>query len=77
LAGQSELIETGLLIKKLKSNKSNPDYEKTRFFTSSVSNLPIDKITYVLDLNGVTNYSGIGFTNEDIKFEKVILRILF
>jgi hypothetical protein len=53
----------------LKNNKSILDYEKNKdFFTSRLSNLPIDEIiTYVLDLNGVTNYSGIGFTNEDIK----------
>jgi hypothetical protein len=44
--------------------------KKQDFLPVGVSNLPIDKITYVLDLNGVTNYSGIGFTNEDIKFEK-------
>jgi hypothetical protein len=43
---------------------------KKQDFLPVGSNLPIDKITYVLDLNGVTNYSGIGFTNEDIKFEK-------
>lgn len=46
------------------------DYEKVRFLPTNLSGVHIDQITYSLDLTGSTNYGAIGFTDEDIKFDR-------
>ena len=53
-------------------NSINPilDYEKVRFLPIDSSLNHVDKIIYNLNLSGLTSYGQIGFTNDDIKFEK-------
>lgn len=53
------------------------DYEKARFLPLNLSNELINKITYVLDLSGLTTYGSIGFTDDDIKFKKEVFKQTF
>ena len=70
-AGQSELIDK-VFVDVETQNAINPiiDYDKTRYTPLDLNNKPIDKITYVVDLTGATTYASIGFTDDDIKFQK-------
>jgi len=54
------------------------DYEKVRFLPVKFNlenqldvNSHIDNINYILNLDGVTNYGGLGFSNDDIKYQKL------
>ena len=69
--GQSEVIETEYIQKEVKK-ETNPiiDYDKVRFLPINNTFIPINLIRYSLNLLGVTNYGGIGFTDDDIKFKK-------
>ena len=68
--GKSELIEE-VFVKTEVEKAINPitDYEKGRFTPIDLNDVHLDKITYSLDIDG-TNYGAIGFTNDDIRFEK-------
>src|ERR1700747_1938325 len=46
------------------------DYEKVRFLPTDLSSIHIDEITYSLNISGATDYAAIGFTDDDIKFER-------
>lgn len=46
------------------------DYEKVRFLPTDLSGIHLDQINYVLNLSGATDYAGIGFTDDDIKFDR-------
>lgn len=69
--GQSELIDK-VFVDVQVENAINPisDYEKVRFLPLTFYNKPLITITYRLDLSGLTDYKAIGFTNDDIKYEK-------
>jgi hypothetical protein len=69
--GQSELIDR-IFVDVQVENAINPisDYDKVRFMPIGLNNKPIVSISYNLDLTGSTDYSAIGFTNDDIKYEK-------
>ncbi len=68
---QSELIDRVFVdIETEKAINPIVDYEKTRYIPIDSNSLPIEKIIYVLDFNGQTTFGGIGFTNDDIKFQK-------
>ena len=69
--GQSELIDK-VFVDVQVENAINPisDYDKVRFMPIGSNNKPIVSISYNLDLTGSTDYSAIGFTNDDIKYEK-------
>ena len=74
--GQSELIDK-VFVDVQVENAINPisDYEKVRFLPLNSKNKPLITITYNLELSGLTNfkandYKAIGFTDDDIKYEK-------
>lgn len=71
LVDQSELIEKVFVDVEVEK-AINPilDYEKVRFLPTDLSGTHIDKVTYNLNIDGQTSYGGIGFTDDDIKFEK-------
>ena len=46
------------------------DYEKVRFLPLEPSGAHMDRIIYEVDLFGATNFAAIGFTDDDIKFQK-------
>jgi len=71
LVDQSELIDKVFVDVEVEKT-INPilDYEKVRFLPTDLSGLHVDKISYNLDIDGPTSYGGIGFTDDDIKFEK-------
>lgn len=70
LVDQSELIER-VFVETETEKAINPiiDYEKIRFLPTDLLGDEIDKITYVVNLNGDLTYGDIGFTDDDIKFE--------
>jgi hypothetical protein len=70
MVDQSELIER-VFVETETEKAINPitDYEKTRFLPTDLNDNHIDKITYVVNLNGGLTYYDIGFTDNDIKFE--------
>jgi hypothetical protein len=77
LTMEYQLVDQGELINRVfvdvETEKAiNPiyDYEKVRFIPRDSNNININKIVYSLNLDGSTNYSDIGFTDDDIKFEK-------
>lgn len=76
--GQSEIIETEYIKKEVKK-ETNPiiDYDKVRFLPIDNTLIPIKLIRYSLNLLGVTNYGGIGFTDDDIKFKKEAFKQTF
>jgi|ERR1035437_839873 hypothetical protein len=67
---QGELVER-VFVETEVEKAINPilDYEKVRFL-STLSGVTIDEITYSLNISGATDYGAIGFTDDDIKFEK-------
>jgi hypothetical protein len=68
---QSELIDRVFV--EVETEKAiNPiiDYEKTRYTPIDSNNLPIEKIVYVLDFSGQTTYGQIGYSDDDIKYNK-------
>jgi hypothetical protein len=71
MVDQAELIQRVFV--EVEVEKSvNPilDYEKVRFLPLDLSGAHMDRIIYQLDLFGATNYAAIGFTDDDIKFQK-------
>ena len=70
IVDQLEIIER-VFVETETEKSINPitDYEKTRFLPTDLSFNHIDKITYVLNLNGGLTYHDIGFNDNDIKFE--------
>ena len=71
LVDNSELIQK-VFVETEVEKAINPilDYEKVRFLPLDLSGNHIDKITYSLNLTGSTFYGQIGFTNDDIKYQK-------
>jgi hypothetical protein len=71
LVDQAELIQD-VFVETEVDKSINPilDYEKVRFLPLDLSNNHIDKITYDLNFSGNLSYGQIGFTDEDIKFQK-------
>lgn len=71
--GQSELIDK-VFVDVQVENAINPivDYDKVRFTPLNTSNNPINHIMFNLSFSGLpaTSYADIGFSNDDIKFEK-------
>ena len=69
--GQSELIDK-IFVDVQVENAINPisDYDKVRFLPLGSNNKPLVTISYNLDFTGSTNYKAIGFSDDDIKFEK-------
>jgi hypothetical protein len=72
-----QIVDNSELIKRVfvdvEVEKSiNPilDYEKVRFLPTTLSGVHIDKITYSLNLISGTTYGDIGFTDDDIKFDR-------
>jgi hypothetical protein len=71
LVDQSELIDRVFVdVEVEKSINPILDYEKVRFLPLDLSGAHMDRLIYELDLFGATNYGAIGFTDDDIKFEK-------
>jgi hypothetical protein len=70
LVDQSELIERVFVETEIEK-AINPiiDYEKTRFLPTDLLGNHVDKITYVVNLDGKLTYGDIGFTDDDIKLE--------
>lgn len=75
---QGELIERVFVDTEVEK-AINPilDYEKVRFLPTDLSQNHVDKLTYNLNLFGATNYAAIGFTNDDIRFEKNVFKQTF
>jgi hypothetical protein len=71
IVDQGELIERVFVATEVEK-AINPilDYEKVRFLPTDLNGSHIDKITYALDLSGATDYAAIGFTDDDIRFER-------
>lgn len=69
--GQAEVIDQEFVIVETENAiNSIADYDKVRFLpTTSTSNI-LNDVIYMLNISGSTNYGGIGFTNDDIKFER-------
>lgn len=71
--GQSELIDK-VFVEGQVEKAINPivDYDKVRFIPINTDNKIISEITYNLSFSGLptTTYYDVGFTNDDIKFEK-------
>jgi hypothetical protein len=79
-----QIVDNSELIKRVfvdvEVDKSiNPilDYEKVRFLPTDLSLNHIDKIIYNLNLSGLTNYFQIGFTDDDIKYQKANFKETF
>lgn len=71
IVDNSELIQRVFVdVEVEKSINPILDYEKVRFLPTDLSLNHIDKIVYNLNLSGLTNYAQIGFTDDDIKYEK-------
>jgi hypothetical protein len=71
-----QLVDQTDLVKKvfvdIETEKAiNPiiDYEKVRHLPLDLQGLHIDKLIYNVDLNGLTTYGQIGFTDDDVKYE--------
>lgn len=77
LVDQSELIQRDFVDVEVEKN-INPilDYEKVRFLPLDTNKVHVDQITYSVNLLlstgvlGATNYGSIGFSDDDIKFER-------
>lgn len=78
LVDQSELVDR-VFVKEETNKAINGivDFEKTRFFPIDSNDNPIEKIVFILDLSGATNYGDIGFSNEDIKFKRETFKQTF
>jgi hypothetical protein len=68
---QAELVER-VFVQTEVEKAINPilDYEKVRFLPLDLTGIHVDKITYGVNISGATNYAAIGFTDDDIKFER-------
>lgn len=71
IVDQGELIER-VFVQTEVEKAINPilDYEKVRFLPTTLSGVHVDEITYTLNISGATSYGGVGFTDDDIKYEK-------
>lgn len=71
LTGKAELIED-VFVKSETEKAINPivDNDLVRFIPTNESGEISNKLRYVLDLLGNKTYGSIGFTDDDIKFEK-------
>lgn len=71
IVDQGELIER-VFVETEVEKAINPilDYERVRFLPTNLSGVHLDEITYSLNLSGATDYAGIGFTDDDIRFER-------
>lgn len=71
LTGKAELIED-VFVKSETAKAINPiiDYDLVRFVPTNSNGSIMNKLRYVLDLSGNKTYGSIGFTDDDIKFEK-------
>ena len=71
MVDNSELIQR-VFVETEVEKAINPilDYEKVRFLPLDLAGNHIDRVTYMVDLSGSTFYGQIGFTNDDIKYQK-------
>lgn len=71
IVDQAELVETVFVDVEIE-DVINPiiDYEKVRYLPLDLSGNYIDTITYSVNLSGATDYAAIGFSDDDIKYEK-------
>lgn len=72
IVDQAEIVERQFVDVQVE-NAINPiiDYEKVRFTPLNFSGQThIDEIAYTLTISGLTKFADIGFTDDDIKFEK-------
>ena len=71
IVDQAELVERVFVDTEVEK-AINPilDYEKVRFLPTDLSGQHVDKVSYVLNLSGATNYGAIGFSDDDIRFER-------
>lgn len=71
MVDQAELIQRVFVdVEVEKSVNPILDYEKVRFLPLDLSGAHMDRLIYQLDLFGATNYGAIGFTDDDIKYQK-------
>jgi len=71
IVDQAELIERVFVpIEVEKSINPILDYEKVRFLPLTPTAVPINGITFTLNLNGDTTYGDIGFTDDDIRYNR-------
>ncbi len=79
LTGKDELIEKEFV--DIETEKAiNPilDYEKVRFVPVNNSNVIFNNVIYNITFSGgVNNYTGIGFTDDDIKFRRNNFKLSF
>jgi hypothetical protein len=71
IVDQAELIERVFVDVEVEK-AINPilDYEKVRFIPINSIGLNLDQISYNINLSGATDYGSIGFSDDDIKFNK-------
>ncbi len=71
IVDQGELVER-VFVETEVEKAINPilDYEKVRFLPTTLLGAHIDEITYSLNISGATDYGAIGFTDDDIRFER-------
>ena len=71
LVDQAELVQK-VFVETEVEKAINPilDYEKVRFLPLDLSGNHIDKLIYNLNLTGSTFYGQIGFSDDDVKYEK-------
>ena len=69
--GQSELIDR-VFVDVQVENAINPisDYDKVRYLPLNSNNKPLVTISYNLNFTDSTDYKSIGFSDDDIKYEK-------
>jgi hypothetical protein len=53
------------------------DYDLVRFIPINKSNVQLHNVTYNLDINGNTTFGGIGYTNDDIKYQTNAFKFSF
>jgi hypothetical protein len=71
IVDQAELIQRVFVdVEVEKSINPILDYEKVRFLPLDLSGAHMDRLIYEVDLFGATNYGAIGFTDDDIRYEK-------
>jgi len=68
---QGELVER-VFVETEVEKAINPilDYEKVRFLPTTLTGIHVDEITYNINISGATDYGAIGFTDDDIRFER-------
>ncbi len=71
IVDQAELVERVFVNSEVeKAINTILDYEKTRFLPVNSLGAFLNQITYNIDLNGAADYAAIGFSDDDINFEK-------